>query len=305
MEHAYGNNNEQNEYRFSVFKVARVILIYILAEISHNKFFKKLDSQIFVLEEQVTLLEAKSKKSSLSNVLDYLMAPLGEVIEKAQIEKPGKFEYEIRILKDFLSVKHFDVPTMTQNDIRELIHARNNLLVWTDLIGLSLALLRFIGSVVSYGTLLWMGVDDRSMNEKIDIIFSHIDYLISVVRNGLYEIIPDDIAATIHKDKIGIITENGDVIIQHPNDERKTIDLGDYCPICFVEWVKNPESTPKKPDSNICFATNKCRHAFHCSCLQDWSSVRRACPLCQEELEFTHVYEGITRMIVPFEGSHS
>jgi hypothetical protein len=288
--------NEPGEYRGRVFKVATVIIIYLM---SHFKLWYESKNRIFVLENQV---EAKSKKSSLSKVINNVMRPFGEKIEKVQIEKPGiydKFEYEIRLLKDLVSVEHFDVSTLTQDDIRELVHARNNLLLWTDVISMSIAFLQFIGLWIARGVVWGAGIiagieQVFDVRFNWEIVWELVEHFENIIRNGLYEIIPhDEIAHSIHKDKIGIITENGKVIIRHPIDERKTIDLGDYCPICFVEWVKNPESTPKKPDSNICFATKKCRHAFHCSCLQEWSSHQRVCPLCRKEL-----FDGV--MIVPF-----
>jgi hypothetical protein len=82
------------------------------------------------------------------------------------------------------------------------------------------------------------------------------------------------------------MNDQGSLIISHPDNPTQTISLDESCPICFTDWIDNPEIT--RSPSVLCFSTSKkeCqKHAFHCQCLKRWiDGGRNTCPLCRESI---------------------
>lgn len=80
--------------------------------------------------------------------------------------------------------------------------------------------------------------------------------------------------------------DQGSLIISHPDDPTQTISLDESCPICFTDWIDNPEIT--RAPSVLCFSTSEkeCqKHAFHCQCLNRWiAGGIYTCPMCRESI---------------------
>ena len=234
-----------------------------------------IDEPVVVLQGKLMELKFPNEEQSQES---RLAARINDFFKDLKDDKRFKTrnKVEIKMLKDIHEKKEFVIQSI-ETDIGDLTKERDMFLRWFDILGISLVFASWALQEMSHA------VEERFMSPLRDKIRTSLIEL----REKLIEKIELDASFSIeHKDKIGVILGDGKIQIQHPNDPQQSIDLEDTCAICLSEWVQDRIST--QPDSRICFASEQCKHAFHCGCIKRWykNGERGSCPLCRKKIAF-------------------
>lgn len=263
------DNQTHDEYRgrtpFLVSMISFALIREYIMEI--------IDHPVVVLQSK--LMELKSLKEEAQDreqsQESRLSARLNDFFKDLKEDRGFKTRnmVEIKMLKDIHEKKEFVIQSI-QTDIGDLTKERDMFLRWFDILGISLVFASWALQEISYA------VEERLMHPLRDKV-------ITFVREKLIQTLGLD---GEHKDKIGVILGDGKIQIQHPIDPQRSICLEDTCAICLSEWVQDRTST--QPDSDICFASEGCKHAFHCGCIERWynNGEKSSCPLCRRKIAF-------------------